>query len=56
MANRSGVRVPDLYAKLGISADCSHEQVVKAANEMRVKMHPDRRADQWAVGGRDDED
>ena len=43
MANRSGERVPDHYAKLGISADCSYEQMIKAAKEMRMKMHPDRR-------------
>lgn len=30
------------YVTLGISPHSSHEQVVKAAKEMRVKMHPDR--------------
>lgn len=38
----SGERVPNHYARLGISAHSSHEQVLKAAKEMRVKMHPDR--------------
>ncbi len=31
------------YTTLGISADSSHEEVLKAAKEMRVKMHPDWR-------------
>ena len=34
--------LPCHYARLGISADSSHEQVLKAAKEMRVKTHPDR--------------
>ena len=32
----------DHYAVLGISPHSPHEQVVKAAKEMRIKMHPDR--------------
>ena len=35
-------RLPNHYARLGISADSSHEQVLKAAKELRVKTHPDR--------------
>lgn len=35
--------LPDYYKRLGISRDSSHEQVLKAAKEMRVKTHPDRR-------------
>lgn len=34
--------LPDHYARLGISRGSSHEQVLKAAKEMRVKTHPDR--------------
>lgn len=40
--NKNGGRLPDYYAQLGISGDSSHEQVLKAAKEMRVKTHPDR--------------
>lgn len=34
--------LPDHYERLGISKGSSHEQVLKAAKEMRVKTHPDR--------------
>ena len=34
--------LPNHYARLGVSVDSSHEQVLKAAKEMRVKTHPDR--------------
>ena len=30
------------YVTLGISPTSSHEQVLKAAKEMRIKVHPDR--------------
>ena len=40
---RSEKGPPDHYARLGISRNSTQEQVVKAAKEMRVKMHPDRR-------------
>ena len=35
--------LPDHYKRLGVSIDSSHEEVVRAAKEMRVKMHPDWR-------------
>ena len=36
-------RVPGShYETLGISPKCSHEEIIKAAKEMRVKAHPDR--------------
>ena len=35
-------RAPDHYATLGINAASSHEEVLKAAREMRVRTHPDR--------------
>ena len=38
----NGEGLPDHYARLGISKHSSHEQVLKAAKEMRVKTHPDR--------------
>lgn len=44
-AKRDGVGegFPDhYYAKLGIGASSSHEQVRRAAKEMRIKTHPDR--------------
>ena len=31
------------YQVLGIGRYCSHDEVVRAAKEMRVRMHPDRR-------------
>ena len=34
--------IPDYYQRLGIGPHSSHEQVLKAAKEMRVKTHPDR--------------
>ena len=34
--------LPHYYKRLGIGKDSSHEQVLKAAKEMRVKTHPDR--------------
>lgn len=37
-----GKGLPDHYARLGISAHSPHEQVLKAAKEMRIKTHPDR--------------
>ena len=40
--NRDGEALLDHYARLGIAKDSSHEQVLKAAKEMRVKTHPDR--------------
>ena len=40
--NGDGEALPDHYAWLGIGKDSSHEQVLKAAKEMRVKTHPDR--------------
>lgn len=30
------------HVTLGISQNSSHEQIMKAAKEMRIKMHPDR--------------
>ena len=37
------MRTPsNLYEILGISPDSSHEQVVKVAKKVRVKVHPDR--------------
>ena len=42
-ATRERSRLPDHYKRLGISKDSSHEEVLRAAKEMRVKMHPDRR-------------
>ena len=42
-SNSKKEKLPDHYATLGISADSSHEEVLKAAKEMRVKKHPDRR-------------
>lgn len=32
----------NIYEKLGIIPDSSHEQTVQAAKEMRIKVHPDR--------------
>ena len=37
-----GGRLPDHYARLGVRAHSSHEEVLKAAKEMRIKTHPDR--------------
>lgn len=41
--NGDGETLPDHYARLAIGKDSTHEQVLKAAKEMRVKTHPDRR-------------
>ena len=41
-ANANTRALPDFYKRLGISKDSSHEQILKAAKEMRVKTHPDR--------------
>ena len=35
--------MPDHYAVLGVSPYADYDQIVKAAKEMRVKVHPDRR-------------
>lgn len=37
-----GGRLPNHYTRLGIGADSSHDGVLKAAKEMRIKTHPDR--------------
>lgn len=52
-ANDKGL--PDHYARLGISRYSTQEQVVRAAKEMRVKVHPDRRKRGLGVGLSGDE-
>ena len=43
MTKKKGEKRSDYYARLGVGAYSSYEQVLKAAKKMRVKMHADLR-------------